>query len=164
MVIYSYEFAHSVSTPLHVPFEEIPELSDQILHEFVALAEKSNIPGPYSAQCSKMSIEEKKAMTVAANDAKRGSKESVRSRGIKSIAQKKRWSNMSDEQRKEIGKLSRAGLSDEGKVNQTKNAIAAFSPVRQKGYVQSLTKCPHCLKEGGAFAMKRYHFERCKSK
>lgn len=164
MAIYSYDFARSISNTLHLPFEEDPELSDQNLYELLIISEKSNVPGPYTAQCSKMSIEEKKAMTSAANSAKRGMKESDRSRGIKSIAQKNRWSNMTDEERRNMVKLSQEGITEKGRINQTKNAIAAFSPVRQKGFKQPLTICPHCRKEGGLFSMKRYHFERCKSK
>jgi hypothetical protein len=32
------------------------------------------------------------------------------------------------------------------------------------GYVLSAVKCPHCGKEGGSSAMKRWHFDNCKLK
>ena len=32
----------------------------------------------------------------------------------------------------------------------------------KKGKLQPKLICPHCNKEGGAYAMKRYHFDNCK--
>jgi hypothetical protein len=164
MTIYSYDFARSISDALHLPFEELPELSDQAVHAFVFLAEKSNVPGPYASQCANMSIEEKKAMTNAANVAKRGMKESIRSRGIKSTAQKYRWSNMDENMRKEMGRLSRIGLSENGKIKSIFALKNSVSPERQPGHKKEIVQCPHCHKLGGKPIMNRYHFERCKSK
>ena len=163
MDIYTFNFAKSVSQALDIDFTESIEFSDQVLYEQIITSEKKNVPGPYSASCSSMSEEEKKAMTLSANKAKRGSKETDYSRGIKSIAQKRRWSKMPDEKRKEIGRLSKIGISEEGKIRQTEGMNKAYSPVRQKGFKQQLTECPHCNKIGGAFSMKRYHFDMCKS-
>lgn len=32
------------------------------------------------------------------------------------------------------------------------------------GYIQTIVECPHCKKEGGVNAMKRWHFNNCKNK
>lgn len=108
-----------------------------------------------------MTLEERKQLTKKANVVKLGSIESQRSRTLKKEAQKARFASMSEEQRKEHGARSRNGISEDGKKKQTVGMINAFSPVRQKGFKQQLTNCPHCGKNGGMFAMKRYHFDRC---
>ena len=164
MTIYSYDSARSISEALNLTFEELTELSDQALHESSFLAEKSNVPGPYAAQCFKMSIQERKSMTTAANAAKRGMKESIRSCGIKSVAQKRRWSNMTECARKEMGRLSRNGISKEGEIKRNLALRNSFSPERQPGRKKETVECPYCHKLGGKPIMKRYHFERCKSK
>lgn len=106
--------------------------------------------------------EERKKLTEKANIAKKGFSESEASRALKSIAQKNRFSNMNDEQRKQHGAKSRAGISEIGKKNQTIAMNEAFSPVREKGYKQKLTSCPHCGKLGGVSLMKRFHMDNCK--
>ena len=108
-----------------------------------------------------LSLEERKQLTKKANNVKLGSTESEHSRALKKEAQKARFASMSEEQRKEHGVKSRNGISEDGKKRQIVGMIHAFSPVREKGFKQQLTTCPHCGKNGGAFAMKRYHFDRC---
>lgn len=111
------------------------------------------------ARFSFMSDEDKAALTKAANDAKRGKMEKPSN---KKEAQLKRWANVSPQERFEHGISSRAGMTEEGKNKSLSSLKTAFSPVRTKGYKQEITKCPKCGKEGGAAAMKRYHFDRCK--
>ena len=65
-------------------------------------------------------------------------------------------------QRREHGKKSKEGVTEEGKRRQTAGWNQAFSPVRQKGFKQPLVNCPNCDKVGGSFSMKRYHFDNCK--
>lgn len=113
-------------------------------------------------QRASMTFEERKALTIPANNAKLGRKESEASRKLKSAAQTKRFSNMSDDELRKHGQRSHEGISAEGRLRQIRGWNEAFSPVREKGFKQSLTNCPHCGKNGGAFAMKRYHFDRCK--
>lgn len=113
---------------------------------------------------SSLSEEQRKDLTKKANESKKGFKESDLSRALKSEAQKKRFSSMDEEQRKQHGAKSRMGISEEGKRTQTVGMNKAFSPVREKGYKQSLTFCPHCGKVGGSNAMKRFHMDNCKSK
>jgi hypothetical protein len=115
-------------------------------------------------QRSKMTKEQKKALTSSANKNKKGSKESEHSRQLKSKAQKARFSKMNADELKEHGKRSRQSISPEGLIRQVKAFNEAFSPVREKGYKQELTACPHCGKNGGAFAMRRYHFDNCSLK
>lgn len=107
---------------------------------------------------------ERKELTKAANSAKRGHIESEDSRRIKSNSQKNRFSKMTEDQLKQHGQKSLAGVSPEGKIRQAMGMNLAFSPRRQKGFKDELTKCPHCNKIGGKAAMKRYHFDRCKLK
>jgi len=163
MSIYTYTISQSISKTLGIQFTEIPELSDQELHK-ISHESDCVIVGPYTKHIERMSQDERNAMTSAANERKRGMKESDRSRGIKSVAQKERWQNMTEEQRKAMGKLSREGISEEGRIKQTQGMLEAFSPVRQKGYKHPLTTCPHCAKVGGLSAMKKYHFNNCKRK
>jgi group I intron endonuclease len=111
-----------------------------------------------------LSSEERKSLTNEANKAKRGFVESEKSRALKSKAQKNRFSKMTDEQRKLHGAISKQGVSEIGKIKQTIAMNEAFSPVRQKGYKQSLTFCPHCGKLGGVSAMKRHHMDNCKNR
>ena len=108
---------------------------------------------------AKMDSETKSSMTKAANDAKRGQKEKP---GNKSEAQNTRWAKAGIIDRVEHGQRSQAGISPEGKSRQVQALADCFSPVRTKGYKQAISKCPVCGKEGGAAAMKRYHFDRCK--
>jgi group I intron endonuclease len=115
-------------------------------------------------QRSKMTTEQKRMLTESANRNKRGMKESEHSRRLKSDAQTKRFSSMTAEELKEHGKRSRESISPEGLLRQAKGWNEAYSPVREKGFKQGLTSCPHCGKSGGAFAMKRYHFDNCRSK
>jgi group I intron endonuclease len=115
-------------------------------------------------QRSNMTIEQKRMLTDSANKSKRGMKESEHSRNLKSKAQSKRFANMTADELKEHGKKSRESISPEGLIKQAKGWIEAYSPVREKGFKQELTSCPHCGKNGGAFAMKRYHFDKCRSK
>jgi group I intron endonuclease len=115
-------------------------------------------------QRSRMTMEQKRMLTESANKSKRGMKESEHSRRLKSEAQAKRFSSMTAEELKEHGKRSRESISPEGLLRQAKGWNEAYSPVREKGFKQELTSCPHCGKSGGAFAMKRYHFDNCRSK
>ena len=109
-----------------------------------------------------MSIEQRTAMTAAANQAKLGKKE--RPSQKKKDARQATWDAMTEEQRAERGRLSREGISEEGKARQAAGMNNAFSPVRQKGYKQPIVTCPHCSKTGGLSAMKKYHFGHCKLK
>lgn len=163
MSIYTYEITTAISLALGLDPIETIEVSDQHLHEMLKTATHKNIPFRFSHK-KHLSEEERKSMTKPANDKKRGMKESARSKCIKSFSQKKRWENMSEEQRKEMGIKSKNGISEEGKKRQTKNANLSFSPARQKGVKQPLTICPHCSKIGGRAIMGRYHFDRCKEK
>jgi hypothetical protein len=153
-----------MSEVLDIDFIENPNLSDQVLHMICHLDDTSVVPGVLVKHIENMTQDEKNAMTKAANEKKRGMKESARSRGIKSFAQKKRWSNMSKEQRKEIGRLSRNGISEEGKNKSISALITSYSPEREKGRKKTLVSCPHCDIIGGKPIMYRYHFEKCKNK
>jgi group I intron endonuclease len=109
-----------------------------------------------------LSLEERKQLTKKANAAKLGYTESEHSRALKREAQKARFANMSEEQRKEHGAKSKNGISEDGKKKQTVGMNNAFSPVRQKGYKHPLTSCPHCGKIGGVNNIKRWHMDNCK--
>lgn len=163
MTIYTYNISKSISESLGLEFIEDINLSDQILHkqqkQFIFC---DSVPPTVNLHLTNMTFEERKQLTKAANEKKKGMKESLQSRGIKSLAQKKRWSNMSVRQRKEMGIKSRNGVSEENKKTQTKAATAAYSPVREKGHKKTLTECPYCGIIGGKPIMKRFHFERCK--
>ena len=165
MSIYSYNTARSLSSIMNLRFIESPEFSDQVYNELLLInSENTQITTSFVRSCAHMSDEEKKLMTVAANKAKRGMKETTYSRRKKSIAQKKRWSSMSDNQRVTQGLKSRNGISEDGKIRQTIGMNKSFSPVRQKGFKQSLITCKNCGKIGGAHAMKRFHGDNCKLK
>lgn len=114
------------------------------------------------AQTKDLTSEERSAMTATANQAKRGKKE--RPSQKKKDARRAMWDTMPEEQRAERGRLSREGISEEGKARQTAGWNNAFSPVRQKGYKQPIVTCPHCPKTSGLSAMKKYHFDHCKLK
>lgn len=163
MTIYTYTISQSISKTLGIQFTEIPELSDQELHK-ISHESDCVIVGPYTKHIERMSQDERNAMTSAANERKRGMKESDRSRGIKSVAQKERWQNMTDEQRKAMGKLSREGISEEGKNRAITALITSYSPEREKGKKKTLVSCPHCDTIGGKPIMYRFHFEKCKNK
>jgi hypothetical protein len=163
MTIYTYTISQSISKTLGIQFTEIPELSDQELHK-ISHESDCVIVGPYTKHIERMSQDERNAMTSAANERKRGMKESDRSRGIKSVAQKERWQNMTDEQRKAMGKLSREGISEEGKNRAITALITSYSPEREKGKKKILVSCPHCDTIGGKPIMYRFHFEKCKNK
>ena len=163
MSIYTYGFSKSISDALEINFIEEECFSDQVLHEKIKkLNTRKDIPPVFKAHLALMQPEERKLLTKAANDKKRGMKESDKSRGIKSTSQKKRWSNANEETRKDHGLKSRNGISEEKKKTQTLAAIAAYSPAREKNRKKPLIKCPHCDIVGGMPAMKRFHFERCK--
>jgi hypothetical protein len=164
MTIYTYHFAQNLCDALGIDFVENPDLSDQNMHKLPSNMEEIVIVGPYTKHIEKMSQDERNAMTAAANERKRGMKESDRSRGIKSVAQKERWQNMTDEQRKEIGKLSREGISEEGKIKAITALKTSYSPEREKGKKKTLVSCPHCDTIGGKPIMYRFHFEKCKNK
>lgn len=108
--------------------------------------------------------DERNNLTKRANAAKRGSKESEKSRALKREAQKARFGRMSEEQKKQHTLKTRLAMSEEAKKRQVSGMNKAFSPVREKGYKQNLTLCPHCGKVGGASLMKRYHMENCKKR
>jgi hypothetical protein len=163
MTIYTYTISQSISKTLGIQFTEIPELSDQELHK-ISHESDCVIVGPYTKHIERMSQDERNAMTSAANERKRGMKESDRSRGIKSVAQKERWRNMTDEQRKAIGKLSREGISEEGKIKAITALKTSYSPEREKDRKKTLVSCPHCATIGGKPIMYRFHFENCKNK
>jgi len=112
------------------------------------------------AHISTLTDEERSAMTKDANTAKRGCKE--KPSATKKIAQQARWDNASEEQRKDHGVKSAAGVAPENRHKQIQGMISAFSPVRQPGYKQEQAICPHCGKIGGKQALKRYHFANCK--
>ena len=67
--------------------------------------------------------------------------------------------NFSDEHKKKISNalsgIIREDFSDEHKQNISNAKI---------GIKYKIVKCPHCGKEGGNNAMKRYHFNNCKFK
>jgi group I intron endonuclease len=115
-------------------------------------------------QRSTLSKDDLKKLTASANKIKKGYKESEKSRKLKSEAQTKRFAKMTFEEKKEHGIKSRNNISEEGKKNQTAGWNNTFSPVREKGYKQQLTSCPHCDKIGGEYAMRRYHFDNCRNK
>ena len=108
-----------------------------------------------------LTLDQRKDLTKKANAAKLGSIESDKSRALKREAQKARFAQMSEDQKKEHGIKSRNGVGEEGKKKQVIGMTQAFSPVREKGFKQQLTTCPHCGKNGGVYAMKRYHFDKC---
>jgi hypothetical protein len=162
MSIYTFDFSKSISSALGLKFSENVELSDQVLYETLKEQTTSKIPSVLSTHIAAMTEEERKQLTLAANAKKRGMKESSKSKGIKSVAQKKRWANMTETERKEMGIKSRNGIFEENRKTQTLAAISAYSPAREKGLKKPLIKCPHCGIIGGAPIMKRYHFERCK--
>lgn len=165
MTIYTYNFSKSISEALGLDFIENIDLSDQIVYEqYKQYTPQNKIPSSFGSSLKGMTVEERKQLTKAANEKKRGLKESLKSRGIKSIAQKKRWSNMNAEQRKEMGVKSRNGISEEKRKTQTAAAILAYSPAREKGRKKDLTECPYCGIIGAGPVMKRFHFERCKNK
>jgi hypothetical protein len=163
MSIYTYHLHKSFSNILGISFEEIESLSDQNLY-YNEPKKFEKIEGPYVKYIKLMSESERKEMTRKANKAKRGMKESDYSRSVKSLSQKQRFDSMSKEQRHQHGMRSREGISEDGRISQTKNMLKAFSPVRQKGYKHALTTCPHCNKVGGVNTMKKYHFDKCKGK
>jgi hypothetical protein len=164
MTIYTYAFSQSLCKTLGIEFVENPELSDQALYKLKRKNEDCVIVGPYTKHIEKMSKDERNAMTAAANERKRGMIESDCSRGIKSIAQKERWKNMTDDQRKEMGRLSRNGISEKGKNRAITALITSYSPEREKGKKKTLVSCPHCDTIGGKPIMYRFHFEKCKNK
>jgi group I intron endonuclease len=111
-----------------------------------------------------LSPEQKKEMTKAANEKKKGSIESEESKERKSQAQKIRWNSTSEEQRKEHGKKSSDNRSEESKINDIKRLNECYNPAKQKGFKHKIVECPYCNKTGGLSAMKKYHFDNCKSK
>ena len=111
-----------------------------------------------------LSPEQKKEMTKAANEKKKGRVESEESKERKSQAQKNRWNSMSEEQRKEHGKKCADNRSREDKLNDVKRLKECYNPAKQKGFKHKIVECPHCKKTGGSNAMKKYHFDNCKSK
>jgi group I intron endonuclease len=108
--------------------------------------------------------QEKKEMTVLANNAKRGKKESLESKIKKSKSQTERWGNATEEYRKEHGKRCKDNLSEEGKIKSLTALKNSYSPAREPGIKKPKIECPHCKKVGGAPIMKRYHFNNCKEK
>jgi hypothetical protein len=162
MTIYSFITANAISNALELEISEDVNISDQYLYNIIKELKPSKIPSVLSEHIAAMSEEERKQLTKAANSKKRGMKESSESKAIKSIAQRKRWAEMSIQERKEMGLKSKNGISEENKKTQTLAANRAYSPAREKGLKKPLTKCPHCGKIGGGPIMKRYHFERCK--
>jgi group I intron endonuclease len=113
------------------------------------------------ARVAAMSEDERRAMTAAANEKKRGSKER---RAGKKEAQLKRWASTSSQDRAIHGAKCAAGISVGGRQRQVQGMNSSFSPVRVKGVKQPVSECPHCHKIGGRSIMGRYHFERCKFK
>jgi hypothetical protein len=70
------------------------------------------------------------------------------------VAEANKGQKRSEETRKKQSELKLGKkLSDEHKRR--------MSEVR-KGKTQPIISCPYCLKSGGAFTMKRWHFENCK--
>ncbi len=70
------------------------------------------------------------------------------------VAEANRGQKRSDETRRKLSELKLGKkLSDEHKRR--------LSEVR-RGKLQPIVSCPNCSKTGGAFTMKRWHFENCK--
>lgn len=67
-------------------------------------------------------------------------------------------------ERKRIAKagIKRAPFSEIWKKNISKSCMGRPSPNR--GKKQSVVKCPHCDKTGGAYTMQRWHFNNCRNK
>lgn len=164
MSIYTYNISKNLCEILGTEFHEIPELSDQNLYfNDLELLSEERIKNPSTAKFkSVLSEQERKNSTAAANAVKTGFKESEQSKAIKRIAQKKRWDKMSKQQRKSHGELSRAGLSEHGKIKSLDALLNSNSAARQKGFVHKKVICPFCNKSGGINAMKRFHFDNCK--
>lgn len=68
--------------------------------------------------------------------------------------------------------LSNNPMKDPSAANKVSNALTGKNKADRhkqkisesmKGMKRPRTTCPHCGKEGGANAMKRFHFENCKS-
>ena len=86
------------------------------------------------------------------SDAKRGKPKTAEH--ARKVAEANKGQKRSDETRKKQSELKLGKkLSDEHKRH--------MSEVR-KGKTQPIISCPHCLKSGGAYTMKRWHFENCK--
>ena len=115
-------------------------------------------------QRKSLTVEQRKAMTLAANLKKKGYKESEISSMKKSIAQKQRWDNTSAEEKEKIAQKIHDNKSDESKERTIDALKSCFNPAKQKGFEHKQTQCPHCGKFGGSNAMNRYHFNKCKSK
>lgn len=101
------------------------------------------------------------AMTLAANTAKRGSKEQPSN---KKEAQLKRWAETSVEERNLHGLKTWKDTTPEERKQRTAKMSKAFSPARVKGVPQPVVTCPHCSKLGGRAIMGRFHFDNCKLK
>ncbi len=69
---------------------------------------------------------------------------------------------------KQIGRVqspeTRKKISDARKLLSIKHSNDTKEKIRQSslGIKQDISKCPHCNKEGGVRAMKRWHFDNCK--
>lgn len=110
-----------------------------------------------------LSPEERKTLTFAANNKKRGYTESDESKQLKSKSQLKRWKKANNLERKIHGQRSKGGVSEEGKIKQINALINSYSPAREKGRKKETVICPHCNKVGAGPIMYRYHFQNCKS-
>jgi hypothetical protein len=170
MSIYTYKTHEALCEIFNIEYYEDPRLSDQTLHfEEKKLLDQQNNSKNIAENFSKklmslLSKEEKRERTKCANLRKTGYKESQKSRNIKSIAQKTRWEQASKEERKEHGKISRMGISEEGKIKSLTALKNSISPARTPGIKKQKAKCPHCNKIGGLPIMSRYHFDKCKEK
>lgn len=130
----------------------------------VSILTRQRISNAVQRHRDSLSQEEKLELTSNANTSKRGMIESEESRIKKQIAQKERWDNTDEIYRKEHGLKTRSGISEDGKIRAVDALLKSYSPVREKGFKNKIVKCPHCDKEGGGNAMKRFHFDRCKQK
>lgn len=122
---------------------------------------RAKIGAKSKARLDAMTDEERGGTTQAANSAKRGQKEKP---SEKSAAQKKRWAEVSAEERRAHALKSRAGMSVEGAQRSITALTNAYSSAREPGKPKEKVVCPHCDKIGGAPIMKRYHFDKCKLK
>lgn len=125
---------------------------------------KLKIKGSVQKHRDSLSMSEKRDLTKAANEAKRGVHETEESKIKKSVAQRDRWNTASSEERLNHGKISNKNVSAAGRARSISALNAAFSPARQPGVKKPTATCPHCGKIGGAPVMKRYHFDNCKEK
>ena len=113
---------------------------------------------PHSAEAKKKISEANKGKIRSAETKKKMSKaqkgKTFSAESKKKMSESKK--KMSAETKKKMSKAQKGKtFSAESKKKMSE---------AQKGKTQKVTVCPHCNKEGGARAMKRWHFDNCKHK